>query len=142
MENIPSEFVFELSAKGEKIIFHEAEGISTVVTLPRTIKKGENPFKFRLPSFPKTGKLMLHKGSSQGQSKLMSWFNPSGDSEEGRTKEHVSLTLKSKEGQPFVEWKLFNAHPVHMKSKAVNKSGGSEIEDLELNFSFYTLSKR
>ena len=142
MDHIPSDFVFELSAKGEKITFQEAEGISTKVTLPRNIKKGENPFKYRLPSFPKSGKLMLHKGATSNQSKLMSWFNPSKEDEASGGKDRISLTLKSIEGQPFIEWTLHNAHPVNLKTRSLNNTNQTDIEDLELNFSFYTFIKK
>lgn len=141
MKNIPTEFVFELSAKGEKIIFREAEEISTKVTLPGNINKGENPFKFRIPSFPKTGKLTLHQGSASNQSKLMGWFRPSKDEGgERKARERISLTLKSKEGQPFVEWIMYNAFPVNMKSSSQGNAGDTAIDDLELNFSFYSLT--
>lgn len=136
MEHIPTEFIFELSAKGEKIDFHEAEGISTKVTLPRNLQKGDHPFKFRLPSFPKSGKLVLKNGSNQGNTKLVEWFKSNQEADSGKEKDRVSLTLKSKTGHPYIEWTLHNAHPVHMKAKEM------AIEDLELNFSFYTFIKR
>ena len=59
----PTEFYFQLSANGEQTPFLKVEGISTEIALEESLKEGENPFKYRLPSIPIGGKLILKNGS-------------------------------------------------------------------------------
>jgi len=140
-----SDFHFELSANGEQTSFEEAVGISTEVVLPRTLKEGENPFKYRLPSMPKTGNLVLKNGRSSQGSKLMQWCasaeNPTPEAPLDKNK--VELQLKDANGRLLLEWTLYNAYPV--KNSSINlktKTQETEIKDLELAYSFYTFSKK
>lgn len=143
--NLSSNFHFELSANGEQTTFHEVDGMSTEVVLPRILKAGENPFKYRIPSMPKTGKLVLKQGKAQGASKLLQWCtNCENPTEEAPfQKNNVSLQLKDAQGKSLLEWTLYNAHPVAKNATQTNpKSSEHEIQNLELAYSFYTLSKK
>lgn len=140
-----SDFYFELSANGEQTSFKEAVGISTEVVLPRTLKEGENPFKYRLPSMPKTGNLVLKNGRSQQNSKLMQWCvssqNPTAEAPLDKSK--VALHLKDASGKSLLEWTLYNAYPVNNHATdSKSKTKETEIQDLELAYSFFTLSKK
>ena len=140
-----SDFYFELSANGEQTSFKEAVGISTEVVLPRTLKEGENPFKYRLPSMPKTGNLVLKNGRSLQNSKLLQWCNASQNptAEAPLDKSKVELHIKDANGKSLLEWTLYNAYPVkNTAGAAKSKSNETEIQDLELAYSFYTLSKK
>lgn len=140
-----SDFYFELSANGEQTSFKEAVGISTEVVLPRTLKEGENPFKYRLPSMPKTGSLVLKNGRSQENSKLMQWCSSSQNptAEAPLDKNKVALHLKDANGKSLLEWTLYNAYPVNNHATDLKtKTKDTEIKDLELAYSFFTLSKK
>ena len=141
----PSEFYFELSANDEHIPFKEVEGVSTEVALKHIIKEGENPFKYRVPSLPKTGHLKLMNGVTKKGSKLMQWCaaheNPSEENPANRSR--AVLHLKDARGNSLLEWTLFNAYPVSKHiSGAKAKSNDAGIDDLELAYSFYTLSRK
>ena len=141
----PSPFHFELSANGEQTTFQLIDNMSTEVALPRTLKAGENPFKYRIPSLPKTGSLLLKNGQINDASKLQQWCtscaNPS--EENPFQKNNVALHLKDAQGNSLLEWTLYNAHPVNTnKAKGSEASGEASSKDLKLAFSFYTLSKK
>jgi phage tail-like protein len=138
-----SDFYFELSANGEQTAFETIDGVSTEPVLKHALLPGEHPFKYRLPSLPKTTSIVLKKGKSVSGSKLMQWCAPA--TEEGNlpAKVRVLLYLKDASGKPLVEWTLHNAFPLnHHAKKAGGKLQGTDIEDLELGYSFYTFSKR
>lgn len=140
-----SEFYFELTAKDEHIPFKEVEGVSTEVALKHILKEGENPFKYRVPSLPKTGHLILKNGIAKKNSKLMQWCaahqNPT--EENPAEKSRATLHLKDARGNSLLEWTLFNAYPVsNHVSNEKNKSQKTGIDDLELAYSFYTLTRK
>ncbi len=140
----PSEFYFELSANDENTRFREVEGISTEVALKHILKEGENPFKYRVPSFPKTKHLVLKNGVSRKDSKLMQWCaSMDAESDQPTEKSRAVLHLKDSKGNSLVEWTLFNAYPVsnHISAEK-SKSNNAGIDDLELAYSFYTLSRK
>ena len=143
MEQSPAEFYFELSANGEQTSFAEVEGVSTEVALRRNINPGENPFKFRLPSLPKTNYVVLKKGTTKPGSKLLQWcaqgMNPEANPERSR----ATLCLKDAKGKPLLEWTLYNAYPKQSHSSPPkSKAAQTEIQDLELGYSFFTLAKK
>ncbi|MBL4662458.1 MAG: phage tail protein [Flavobacteriaceae bacterium] len=140
-----SEFYFELSANGEQTTFQEVTGISTEVALPKLLKKDENPSKFRLPSLPKTGNLILKNGRSVQDSKLLQWCAScqNATSNTSVEKTRVALHLKDAKGKLLLEWTLFNAYPVKNNMASSNpNTKETEIKDLELAYSFFTLSKK
>jgi|GEM_PF-2537265 len=138
-----SDFYFELSANGEQTSFEAVDGVSTEPVLKHTLQPGEHPFKYRLPSLPKSKSIVLKKGRSQTGSKLIQWCSPPATENAGPEKGRVSLFLKDASGKPLVEWTLHSAYPVsHHVKKAEGKSQATEIEDLELGYSFYTFAKR
>ncbi len=145
MNESTAEFYFELSANGEQTNFREVDGISTEVVLRNNIKEGENPFKYRLPSLPKSRKLILKKGQTHTGSKLMQWCAGGQNKEENSIPDRstVALRLKDTNGRSLVEWTLHSAYPVHSNtSKPDSKTAETEIADLELAFSFFTFSKK
>lgn len=138
-----TEFYFELSANGEKTNFQEIEGVSTEVALRNNLKDGDNPFKFRLPNLPKGNKLVLKKGQTNIGSNLLQWADQANHQESKPEKSKASLALKDASGKSLVEWTLFNASPGHSKMAATGKKAtATEIENLQLNFSFFTFSKK
>jgi phage tail-like protein len=143
MNSSPAEFYFELSANGEQTSFQEVEGVSTEVVLPGNLRPGENPFSFRLPSLPKTNNLVLKHGKAKTGSKLLQWCAQAKNSESKVEKSRATLTIKDKAGKPLLEWTLFSACPKNSKVGASgSKSAETVIEDLELAYSFFTLSKK
>ncbi len=141
----PTEFYFELSANGEQTPFLKVEGISTEVALEDSLKEGENPFKYRLPSMPKSGNLILKNGQAKKGSKLMKWCAASMNKEENTPvqRSNVALHLKDTKGRSLVEWTLHNAYPVDNKSSAKkSRAKVTLIEDLELAFSFFTVLRK
>jgi len=141
----PSEFYFELSAIDEQTPFQEVEGVSTEVALKNILKEGENPFKYRVPSLPKTGHLLLKNGRAKKGSKLMEWCasNQNTNADSSPNKSKAILHLKNAKGKSLLEWTLFNAYPVNNHiSQEHSKSKDTAIEDLELAYSFYTLSRK
>ena len=138
-----TEFYFELSSNGEKTNFQEIEGVSTEVALRNNLKEGDNPFKFRLPNLPKGNKIVLKKGKTSLGSSLLQWTDQAKQQDNKPEKGKASLTLKDNNGKSLVEWTLFNAFPGHSKMAATDKRATvTEIEDLQLNFSFFTFSKK
>ena len=138
-----TEFYFELSSNGEKTNFQEIEGVSTEVALRNNLKEGDNPFKFRLPNLPKGNNLVLKKGETNVGSALLQWADQAKDQENKLEKSKASLTLKDSKGKSLIEWTLFNAFPGQSKVTAKEKETTvSKIENLELNFSFFTFSKK
>jgi len=139
-----AEFYFELSANGEQTAFQEVEGVSTHVVLRNNLSPGDNPFKFRLPNLPNRDKVVLKKGQSKAGSKLLQWGSQDGNAEGKPEKRKALLTLKDAKGKALIEWTLISAYPVLIKSSPVvdKKSNMSEIENLELNFSFFTFDKK
>jgi len=140
-----SPFHFELSANGEHTTFQQIDKMSTEVALPRTLKAGENPFKYRIPSLPKNGSLLLKNGQLNNAPKLQQWCdNCANPSEENPfQKNNVALHLKDAQGNSLLEWTLYNAHPVAAnQEKDSEKSGEASGQDLTMAFSFYTLSKK
>ncbi len=138
-----TEFYFELSSNGEKTNFQEIEGVSTKVALRNNLKEGDNPFKFRLPNLPKGNNLVLKKGQTNMGSALLQWVDQANHQENKLEKSKASLTLKDANGRPLVEWTLFNAFPGHSKLAITDKKATiTEIENLQLNFSFFTFSKK
>lgn len=143
MNASPAEFYFELSANGEQTSFQEVEGVSTEVALRRNINPGENPFKFRLPSLPKTNNVRLKKGRSTAGSKLMQWCAQCNNPDAKPDRNRAMLTLKDAKGKSLLEWTLYNAFPKQSHAVKPNaKSAVTEIEDLELGYSFFTLAKK
>ena len=141
----PAEFYFELSANEEQTIFQAVEGVSTEVALKNILKEGENPFKYRLPSLPKTGNLLLKNGRSKRGSKLIQWCAANQNKEEGTSsnKSRVALHLKDARGKSLLEWTLYNAYPGKINLSASKYKGReTAIEGLELAYSFFTLSKK
>lgn len=139
----PAEFYFELSANGENTTFESVEGLSTEVVLRNNLVAGENPFKFRLPSMPKTGNLVLHKGKSPQNSKLMQWTAEAANPEVPTPKSNATLCLKDTSGKALVEWTLHSAHPTHHKATAATeKDAAGTLEDFGLKYSFFTLNKK
>jgi phage tail-like protein len=141
----PAEFYFELSANEEQTPFQSIEGVSTEVALKNILQAGENPFKYRLPSLPKTGNLILKHGHSKRNSKLIQWCNDNQNREESAapSKARVALHLKDAKGKSLLEWTLFNAYPGKINlSQSRSKGKETEIEGLELAYSFFTLSKK
>jgi len=141
----PKEFYFELSANGEQTPFLNVEGISTEVALEDSLKQGENPFKYRLPSIPKTGNLVLKNGRAKKDSKLMKWCAASMNVEASApvNPSNVALHLKDTKGKYLVEWTLHNAYPVNNKvSDQRSRAKVTAIEALELAFSFFTVSRK
>lgn len=141
----PSEFYFELSANEEKTPFLSVEGVSTEVALKNILQEGENPFKYRLPSLPKTGNLILKHGHSNRNSKLIQWCIANQNLEESvaPSKARVALHLKDAKGKSLLEWTLYNAYPGKMNlSEGRSKGKAAQIEGLELAYSFFTLSKK
>lgn len=138
-----TEFYFELSSNGEKTNFQEIEGVSTEVALRNNLKDGDNPFKFRLPNLPKGNKLVLKKGQAYVGSSLLQWADQANNQDNKLEKSKASLTLKNAKGKSLVEWTLFNAFPGQSKmAETEKKATVAEIENLELNFSFFTFSKK
>jgi len=141
----PTEFYFELSANGEQTPFLKVEGISTEVALEDSLKEGDNPFKYRLPSMPKGGNLILKNGRAKKGSKLMQWCASNMNNEAGTpvNRSNVALQLRDTKGRPLVEWTLHNAYPVnnHVSHQRF-RSKEALIEDLELAFSFFTVSMK
>ena len=139
-----SEFYFELSANGEQTNFQEVEGLSTEVALRNNLREGDNPFKFRLPNLPNRNKVVLKKGQSNIGSKILQWVPQDGNTEAKPEKNKALLTLKDTNGKAWIEWTLFSAYPVRSQSSPVAGHGSnvSEIANLELNFSFFTFSKK
>ena len=141
----PTVFYFELSANGEQTPFLKVEGMSTEVALEDSLKEGENPFKYRLPSMPKGGKLILKNGRAKKGSKLMKWCAANMNKEAGSpvNRSNVTLHLKDTRGKSLVEWTLHNAYPVN-KHVSVQRSRakGVAIKDLELAFSYFTVSRK
>lgn len=143
MESPTSPFYFELSANGEHTKFKEVEGISTDVVLKRNLNPGDHPFTFRLPSLPKNTNLVLKHGQCNPNSKLMQWCTQSKNPEEATEKNQATLSLKDNSGKSLLEWTLYRAHPVNSKAAIANsKTQVTEIEDLELGYSFFTLQKK
>jgi phage tail-like protein len=141
----PTEFYFELSANGEQTPFLHVKGLSTEVALEDSLKKGDNPFKYRLPSMPKTGNLILKNGQAKKASKLMKWCVASLNKEENTPvqRSNVALHLKDTKGRSLVEWTLHNAYPVNKNSPAQrSRAKVTLIEDLELAFSFFTVVRK
>jgi phage tail-like protein len=137
------DFYFELSANGEQTLFETVDGVSTEPVLKHALLPGEHPFKYRLPSLPKTKSIVLKKGRSQAGSKLMQWCKPASEEGTAPSKSRVMLYLKDSSGKPLVEWTLHNAFPInHHAKKAEGKVPATEIEDLELEYSFYTFAKK
>jgi len=140
-----TEFYFQLSANGEQTPFLKVEGISTEVALEESLKEGENPFKYRLPSIPKGGKLILKNGRAKKGSKLMQWCAKNMNNEAGTpvNLSNVALHLKDTRGRSLVEWTLHNAYPVnnHVATQK-SRTKVSLIQDLELAFSFFTVSRK
>lgn len=139
-----AEFYFELSANGENTNFQEVEGVSTEVVLRNNLKAGDNPFKFRLPNLPNRNRVVLKKGKCKTGSKLLQWGTQEGNPEGRPEKGKALLTLKDANGRALIEWTLFSAYPglAQYTPAADKKSNISEIENLELNFSFFTFSKK
>jgi phage tail-like protein len=138
-----AEFYFELLSNGEKTNFQEIEGVSTEVALRNNLKDGDNPFKFRLPNLPKGNKLVLKKGQTNVGSTLLQWADQAKNQENKIKKDKASLTLKDAKGRSLVEWTLFNAFPGPSNMAATyKKTTVTEIENLQLNFSFFTFSKK
>lgn len=143
MDQSPTQFYFELSANGEQTSFQEVEGVSTEVILPGNLKPGENPFSFRLPSLPKTNNIVLKKGKSKPGSKLLQWCAQAKNPESKAERNRATLTIKDKAGKPLIEWTLFSACPTNsIVGASASKSAETVIEDLELAYSFFTLSKK
>ena len=142
--NSEAEFYFDLSSNSEHIPFQQIEGVSTRVAAPASVKEGENPFKYRLPSLPKTRGLVLKNGRSKGASKLAQWCASVKDKNtlSRDDKNTLLLQLKDAKGKSHLEWTLYGAYPVQHKGRAITKSKEVEIEDLELAYSFYALSKK
>jgi phage tail-like protein len=141
----PTEFYFELSANGEQTPFLKVEGMSTEVALEDSLKEGENPFKYRLPSMPKSGNLILKNGRAKKASKLMKWCAASMNREENTPvqRSNVALHLKDTKGRSLVEWTLHNAYPVNNNTPTQrSRSKVTLIKDLELAFSFFTVSRK
>ena len=141
--NPSAEFYFELSANEEQTTFLEVEGVSTEVALKDIIKEGENPFKYRLPSLPKTGNLVLKSGLAKKGSKLLQWCEASKNNEANAPMDRskVALRLKDARGKALLEWILYNAHPGNINLSSA-RSNQTQIDDLELAYSFFTLSKK
>lgn len=138
-----SDFYFELSANGEQTAFETVDGISTVPVLKHTLRSGDHPFMYRIPSLPKSDSIVLKNGKATQGSKLMQWCAPAGDENPVQEKTRVVLYLKDKSGKPLVEWTLHNAFPKGHHSKSTEgEAPTTEISDLEVGYSFYTLSKR
>lgn len=139
------QFYFELTANDEHIPFKEVEGVSTEVALKHILKDGENPFKYRVPSLPKSNHLVLKNGITKKDSKLMQWCaahqNPTAENPAGRSR--AVLQLKDAKGNSLLEWTLFNAYPVsnHISNEK-GKSKDTGIDDLELAYSFFTLTRK
>ncbi len=141
-ENSPSPFHFELSANGEQTTFKEVSGMVTEVVLRNSLKAGENPFRYRIPSLPK-GSLELKNGTVQQGSKLLQWCATCQNPEEPTPKSNATLRLKDSQGKSLVEWTLHRAHPISNKaSQSQGKNPNSNIESLELDYSFFSLSKK
>ena len=142
--NPQTAFYFELLANGEYTAFLEVEGVSTEVALKDSLKEGENPFKYRLPSLPKTGKLVLKNGSSKKGSKLMQWC--ASQNKEANTpvdRSNVALHLKDSHGKSLLEWTLHNAYPVKNNISASRlRPKKTKIKDLELAYSFFTVLRK
>ncbi|MEM7185661.1 MAG: phage tail protein [Bacteroidota bacterium] len=139
------EFYFELSTNEENIPFREVEGVSTEVALKHMLTDSENPFKYRVPSLPKTGHLTLKNGTTRKDSKLMQWCaahdNPNAEQPAG--KRQAVLHLKDASGNSVVEWTLWNAYPIRNQiTPGKAKSNDAGIDDLELGYSFYTLARK
>jgi len=141
--NSPQEFYFELSADREQTTFESVDGMITHVALRNNLKAGDNPFKFRLPAMPK-GNLNLKNGKAQTNSKLLQWA--SGQvTEEGteNQKRNVELSLKDANGKSLLEWKFFNAKVAnHQLGASEGKSTTTNIQNLELAYSFFTFTKK
>ena len=143
MKHDPSNFYFELSANGEHTRFNAVDGVSTTVTLPGNLSQGDNPYKYRMPSLPKSRHLVLKHGESSDSSKLMQWCAQCENPEAAPERSKAMLTLKDSAGKPLVEWTLYNAYPQQSKSVKPNpKSANRTIEDLQLGYSFYTLNRK
>ncbi len=140
-ENSPSPFHFELSANGEQTTFKEVAGMVTEVVLKNSLKQGENPFRYRIPSLPK-GNLELKGGTTQANSKLMQWCSACQNPEEPTPKSNATLRIKDAQGKSLVEWTLHRAHAVNNKAANAKEHPGTQIESLELGYSFYSLTKK
>ncbi|MDC8004647.1 phage tail protein [Aureisphaera galaxeae] len=138
-ENTPSPFHFELSANGEQTTFQAVDGMVTEVVLKNSLREGENPFRYRIPSLPK-GNLQLKNGSTQPNSKLLQWCAVCQNPEEATPKSDATLRLKDAKGNSLVEWTLHKAHAVSNKSG--QGTGNGKIESLELGYLFYSLDKK
>lgn len=143
--NTPAEFFFELAAKDERVAFEAVEGVSTEVALKNILQEGENPFKYRLPSLPKTGNIVLKNGQARTDSKLIQWLktnvNPEANTPTDKSK--MALQLKDAKGKLLLEWTLFNAYPDKLNmSPGKSRSREATIADLKLEYSFYTLSRK
>jgi phage tail-like protein len=137
-------FYFDLTSNGDHISFQQIEGVSTRVAAPASVKEGENPFKYRLPSLPKTRGLVLKNGHPKGGSKLSQWCASVKDKKTitREDKSMLLLQLKDAKGKSHLEWTLYGAYPVRHLVSSASKSKEVEIEDLEIAYSFYALSKK
>ena len=138
-----SDYYFELSANGEQTTFEMVDGVSTEPALKHALQPGDHPFKYRLPSLPKSDRIILKNGKASPGSRIMEWFGRPEEEQEAPEKSRVILYLKDSQGKPLVEWTLHNAYPMsHHTQKLDSKIPTTVIDDLEVGYSFYTFSKR
>ena len=79
----------------------------------------------------------------QAGSKLLEWCAACQNPDEATPKSNATLRLKDAQGKSLVEWTLHRAHAVSNKgSKAEGKNPNTRIDDLELGYSFFSLSKK
>jgi len=138
-----SDYYFELSANGEQTTFEMVDGVSTEPALKHALQPGDHPYKYRLPSLPKSDSIVLKNGKANPGSRLMEWFARPKEEQASPRKSMVILCLKDTTGRPLMEWTLHNAYPKsHHTQKLNSKIPTTVIDDLEVGYSFYTFSKR
>lgn len=141
--NPAAPFYYELSAFGESARFAEVDGMPPRVISRIPVRDGENPFKYGVPSLPKNSNLKFKQGRSGKNSKLKQWCLKGGSEGGPPAKSHATLQLKDGKGNSWVEWKLYNAQPLTRNASVFHEhKNNTEIDELELAYSFYTLSKK
>ncbi len=123
--------------------FQEVSGIGSQIETESLLEGGENRFTYQLPKSIKNSNLILKRGITGMDSKLLQWCKTfiNNDFNQMLKPKDLSVHLLDEKGEKLRIWNFTNAYPVNWKIDNFN-STKNEVAIEEIELCYHTLKRK
>lgn len=143
----PVGFYFTVSVSGisnaSDASFQEVSGLNAEMGMEEIAEGGENRFKYRVPTPPKYGNLVLKRGMVAPNSDLATWCltTISSGLSQKMTLKTITVKLLDSSGKVLSSWDFLNAWPVKVNiSDLKSQENAIVVETMEFAYTYFTKS--